>query len=77
MTAGDVRKLIANEYDGLLVEPVSVEDCRAIYADLKPRIAPDSPLDVVIRGFGTLCDPGPKRVEVETRDFVITIAVQS
>lgn len=60
MTGVEFRAALA-EFE--LHAPVTPEDLRAIYVDLKPRIPVGLTLDVVIRGV-TAHDPGPPRVEV-------------
>lgn len=53
---------LVNSYE--LQEPVTIEDCRAIFDDVKTKLAAGNTLDVVMRGLGSEKDPGPKRVDV-------------
>lgn len=60
------------EFDGLVAEPVSVDDCAAIYEAIKRAV--DAPIDVVIRG-GTPCDRSDRRIEVVVGTVRRTIAI--
>lgn len=61
MTRAEIADLV-NSYEPS--EPVTVDDCRAIFADIKAQLVGGTPLDVVIRGLGSERDPGPKRIDV-------------
>lgn len=61
MTEPEFTKLV-EAYE--LHAPVTVDDCRDIYKDLKPRLPAGSTLDVQMRGLGSEQDRGPLFVEV-------------
>ncbi len=63
MTAFEFEAACA-EFDGQLVQPMTIADCRAIFDSLRPRLAAGVGLDVQIRGYGSALDPPPLRVDV-------------
>ncbi len=73
MTSAELGKFVQS-YE--LAAPVTMEDLREIFNDIKPKLAADISLSVILRG-GTPQDTDAPRVEVTTRGGTVFAPVNT